>query len=64
MPEAKRLRVTRVLKRCPSCRYARGFHLMLRRKAGDAHGFRAFLICPSCATVYDPGLRLEAIGKE
>jgi uncharacterized protein YbaR (Trm112 family) len=39
---------------CPLCHYSDGFHTMLKQ---DKDSIAQLLICPSCAQVYDVGLR-------
>ena len=59
MSQARRLEVTNWQRECPECGYQNGFHLSFHRipadKQGNNTGLR--LICPSCSTVFDVGLR-------
>ncbi len=41
---------------CTTCGYGRGFHLSIK-------GQTAILICPSCGSSYDIGLRFENFGN-
>jgi hypothetical protein len=46
---------------CPQCGYQNGFHLSLKRLAPDkqGHDTAIWLICPSCSSFFDAGLRLR-----
>jgi predicted RNA-binding Zn-ribbon protein involved in translation (DUF1610 family) len=59
MPKARRLDVADWQRECPECGYQNGFHLSFHRIASDEQGnnVEVRLICPSCSTVYEIGLR-------
>ncbi|MBM4034284.1 MAG: hypothetical protein FJ291_21265 [Planctomycetes bacterium] len=59
MPEARALDAEAWQHACPQCGYQNGFHLSLKRLASDRHGndTAIWLICPSCSSLFDAGLR-------
>ena len=63
MPPPRRVRkiaVERSLKKCPSCGYTDGFHVMFTRTSHGSKKFHLLLLCPMCSDVFDMGLRLDA----
>ncbi len=59
MSKARRLDVGEWQRECPECGYQNGFHICFHREPSDDEGseVEVRLICPSCSTVYDVGLR-------
>jgi len=56
----RKIAVERSLKKCPSCGYSDGFHVMLTRTNPTAKKYTLLLLCPMCSDVFDMGLRLDA----
>ena len=62
MPTKRKVRKIAVrnnLRKCPSCGYTDGFHVMFSRKRETAKQFRMLLCCPMCSDTVDMGIRLD-----
>jgi len=60
MRRVKKLAIEKNVKRCPTCEYTDGFHMVFSRSNEKAGSFRAYLVCPMCSSVFDIGLRIDA----
>ena len=59
MRRVKKISAEKNFKRCPSCEYTDGFHMVFSRSSAKATFFRAYLLCPMCSSVFDIGLRID-----
>ena len=61
MPVVKQLEVSNWQRACPECGYENGFHVSFRRTTQHEQdgNIAALLICPSCSTVFDVGLKVR-----
>ncbi|MFW6162192.1 MAG: hypothetical protein ACODAJ_05440 [Planctomycetota bacterium] len=60
MAEPAQVGVPDQLRECPDCGYQNGFHLALKRlePSSGEHTLAVQLICPSCSSLFDIGLRM------
>lgn len=63
MPKVRRLEVKNWERECPECGYQNGFHISLRRISApeDTNEVEVRLLCPSCSTAFDLGLRARLV---
>lgn len=50
------VRIEHELHACPQCPYEQGFHVAFVR---EGQGLRLELICPSCGSRFNPGIKLQ-----
>lgn len=63
MAEPEELRAEPWQRTCPHCGYENGFHISFRRIPSDepGDGVAVWLICPSCSTCFDIGMRTRLV---